>query len=184
MWKVPLNSITVVNAKYLTPSHDTISLVLDSGEMTVYHKDKDRKEFLLVEEYVGEIEPFLRSAEMVKKKVSIPEAPKEPVVPEVTSPVETAPAILPSSPPEVVEASAPQVPVVPAPEPVPSSTPEPAPLSPVVESEPQTAVSDVSPDTTPKVEEVQAPTTVPAPVVVEVPVSQPAGYPTPEKASE
>lgn len=176
MWEVPLQSIKVVNAKYLTPTHETISVILDTGEMTVFEKQRDRREFDLVEKYVDIIEPFDRAAKVESKKELKARIEAERMAQEAA---------------KVIEAPVPQ-PAAQSPLPVEPEAPsrtqeEPAPLIPrEVEVQPEAPVESVAvvPEA-PAVPEAQAPIVPVEPIVPAPEPIPPAPEPsTPEVQQE
>lgn len=159
--KVPLTTIDVVHARYISPDHRVMSVITVDGKLQVFDKQDDRVEFAACQEHLTSIEPFAWSgAQPGEPKETLveldltcppmvevtpapaePEASTEPVVAEPDPP---APPI--SEPEAVVEAQpvppAEDTPAQPLPEDV---TPEvlPAAEPPVVPSEPELKAEEV-----------------------------------------
>lgn len=102
---VPIVTMNVISAKYISPDNKVISVITEDGNLKVLEKDNDRAEFAAVELHFPEIEPFAYSGQtpdppkLVELDSTCPpmiEVPPEEV--EVPPPVEE---ILPEVPPEV-----------------------------------------------------------------------------------
>jgi hypothetical protein len=123
VYEVPLKVMRVVNAKYLTPNHETISVITDQGAHQIYVRDQNRDEFDLIVKHVKDIEPFMKK----EPELEVAPVPVMEPTPPAPEPVMVSSEPVPVAPPPPAEPD--PVPVEPAPEP-------PAPVEPVVEPAP------------------------------------------------
>lgn len=123
VYEVPMRVLRVVNAKYLTPNHETISVIDEQGNHNIYEKNQTLREFNLIVEHVKRIEPF--DPEKPNGNIPVPPEPTPEPVPEPPAPEPVPPAPEPVPEPVVPVELPPEPPAMeqPAPEVVPDPQP-------------------------------------------------------------